>query len=151
MIKLNKVTKWSDFNTLAPALFILMHGYELLVKGLYILITSNNDYKGHDVSSLINFLERDDRLDEKLIQIILKYSGKKPKNKIISNFLKNNDHLNPKTLVKDIKYPEDMKNKDIDFSNINYQGSELLNEIKNINKDIKKTLELTYKTINYTS
>ena len=44
-----------------------------------------------------------------------------------------------------------MKNKDIDFSNINYQGSELLNEIKNINKDIKKTLELTYKTINYTS
>ena len=64
MIKLNKVTKWSDFNTLAPALFILMHGYELLVKGLYILITSNNDYKGHDVSSLINFLERDDRLDE---------------------------------------------------------------------------------------
>jgi len=151
MIKLNKVTKWSDFNTLAPALFILMHGYELLVKGLYILMTSNNDYKGHDVSPLINFLEKDDRIDEKLIQIILKYSGKKPKNKIISNFLKNNDHLNPKTLVKDIKYPEDMKNKDIDFSNINYQGSELLNEIKNINKDIKKTLELTYKTINYTS
>src|SRR5690606_2951448 len=51
----SEATKWSDFNTFVPALFLMQHGIELIVKGLFTMISIEIE-QTHSVVRMIKML-----------------------------------------------------------------------------------------------
>lgn len=139
-------TKWSDFNTFVPSLFLMQHGLELLIKGLYLWFEKSEIDKNHKLNNLIIALAEDARIDSQLIELFNDYCGNSPKNKIIKEFNKLNKHLSTNNIHVNLRYPENQGNT-IDFSPFRYKTSELLPHIDRFITDIDKIYDLALKTI----
>lgn len=146
MAAYNEATKWSDFNTLTPALFLLEHGIELLLKGL--LLWSGNDYEiNHNVNEIIETLKKDRRINKDLFCLLDNYVGSSPKRDIIKDFLQINEHIKANRLHIELRYPESSKGKENVFSPFKYGESDSLMEIEEICSDISSILSLSIQSV----
>lgn len=129
-------TKWSDFNTLVPSIFLFLHGTELLMKGL--ISYYNSDVKFDHNSNKFIALLKSNNIDIDLISILEKYVGENPSNRIIKEFIDINNNITPNKLHIDIRYPQNTKGEIIetDFSPFRYQTTSILPELKDIVLDI---------------
>jgi hypothetical protein len=137
-------TKWSDFNTLVPSLFLLIHGLELLLKGIAIWCGKTPKYE-HNTANLIDLIKGDPRINSEFINIVCRYVGEKPSNRLIVKFLKINNFC-ADSLHIDIRYPEN-KYKLTDFSLLRYKEKHIIKDIECIIKDIDKLYRLALKII----
>jgi len=80
-----EATKWSDFNTFVPSLFLLLHGLELLLKGMVIFIGKEIE-ANHKTKNLISVLESDSRINKEFLETVSKYVGENPSSKIMKDF-----------------------------------------------------------------
>lgn len=138
-------TKWSDFNTFVPSLFLLIHGLELLLKGMVKWSEKEASYD-HNVSYLIKVLSEDRRIDPKFINIVSKYIGDNPTNSVIHKFLTLNENINSNKLHVNIRYPQ-YKTKATDFSPMRYKEKNLINEIKIIIKEVDELYKIALEII----
>lgn len=122
-------TKWSDFNTLVPSIFLFLHGLELLMKGL-ISYYDNDIPKNHKVSSLLNTL-KSNNIDNELISTLEKYVGENPSNSIIKEFIGINNNFNSNNIHINIRYPEG-KQGETDFSPLRYQTQDIIPKLESI-------------------
>lgn len=129
-------TKWSDFNTLTPALFLITHGFELLIKGLSTYLNVKIK-KTHNISILVSELQKNNlNIDSTLISLINKYVGENPVSELIGNFLEANPFVN--NIHVDIRYPNGKNNEDIDFSPLRFNGKSIISELKTLVNDISE-------------
>lgn len=140
-----ELTKWSDFNTLVPSIFLLMHGLELLVKGLVAFCDGVIKYD-HKISDMISFLYNDPRIDNDLITTLEIYIGLSPSNALVKEFLRINKNIKSNNIHVDIRYPE-KGNSQTDFSSFRYKGEPLIKELSSIISDIDKIYSKTLKII----
>lgn len=129
-------TKWSDFNTFVPSIFLLIHGFELLIKGL-VLYCGGSIKNEHDVTKMMDFLRNDSRIDNELIRQLEGYIGLSPSNVIIQEFISVNNHLRTDKLHIDIRYPQNNKG-ETDFSPLRYKEKSLISDIEVIVSEIDR-------------
>lgn len=135
-------TKWSDFNTLIPAIFLLLHGYELLLKG--VCLKSGIDIKtNHKLDYMIRNLENMNIIDKEFITLLKKYVGDSPSNVLINNFLDINNNITAKDIHVNIRYPITKKNNDeTDFSMLKYKQGDLVRELETMVSDNTNIFQL---------
>ncbi len=140
-----EATKWSDFNTFVPSLFLLEHGIELLLKGIYVW-AGNEIIENHKLNDILFTLKKDERISEKFFQILDNYIGDNPKNKMIKEFTKMNKHLATNNLHVALRYPE-KHGTETDFAPFRYKEEALLNDIDAITSDIDMIIALTVQLV----
>lgn len=130
-----ETTKWSDFNTLVPSIFLLVHGLELLTKAL-VTYCGEEIKREHDTTNMIKFLKNDNRINCDLLNLLECYVGEAPSNPIIQEFINVNKHIKAGKVHIAIRYPEDNRN-ETDFSPLWYKEKKLIEELKVIVSDIE--------------
>jgi hypothetical protein len=151
--ELIEATKWSDFNTLTPALFLLRQGMELLVKGLAIWI-DEDPADTHQTGKMIDYLRNDKRFSNDYIELISSYVGSGPKQRLIQEFGDTNRLENYDSKLNEaLRYPITKKGegKRINFTSLRYRHDEILEDIDNIICDIEKVLKEAVRLVNGTS
>ena len=143
-----EITKWSDSNTLTPALFILRHGMELLVKGLSGWAEIEHP-KNHHVEDMLKIIKNDKRFKDDLIKLISLYVGSGKKQALLQKFGDNNKLKNlDSSLNEALRYPALLReNKEVDFSSLLCQQSIILPDIDNIIDDIENILREASKMV----
>ena len=138
-------TEWSDFNTFVPALFLMLHGFELVMKGLLIW-SGNSIIKSHNAAFMLKELEVIQKIDRELLAILSKYIGSNIKSEVLKRFLSLNSQLSSDNLHVDIRYPES-KGRTVDFMPMKFREDEIIEELKEIVCDIdlvlKKSIKMT--------
>jgi len=130
---LEVATEWSDMNTLVPSLFLMFHGFELLLKGILMYKDINFNYNHNSVE-----------LCEKLVDVplefkslISEYISYEPSNPLVKRFLDINNELDPKRIHIDIRYPSNKEIDRIDFSTLEYNDKDILGDLEQIISDIE--------------
>jgi len=125
-------TEWSDFNTLIPALFLLIHGLELAAKGLLVFL--NHDLStNHDLMGILGKLENIDSMDKKLIAKMYNMLGFDTENSLMNKFVSSNNVIQAKSIHVDIRYPFPKKDTTpINFEMFKYNQDDLIPEIEEI-------------------
>lgn len=140
-----EATKWSDFDTFVPSLFLMQHGLELLLKGLSIW-SGVEVKKTHNVACIIQKLKTDSRIDKNLLELLDLYTGENPKSRIMRKFMKVNEHIRIDRLHIELRYPESSGH-ETDFSAFRYKETKLLNELNTIISDIDSIIKITLEII----
>src|SRR3989344_4796495 len=107
-----KVTKWSDFQTIIPTLFLFFHGLELLCKCLIFLADKdgyniNNLNLNHDLKELYNKVEKIYGNNSELVNILKRYSHlNQDTPSIIQDFIKRNPEIKDiQGFYQSLRYP----------------------------------------------
>ncbi|WP_251554005.1 hypothetical protein [Neobacillus muris] len=131
-----EATKWSDFNTLVPSIFLMQHGLELLLKGFMKMYGEQIPRNHKNMDQMLGVLRKQHKFNDGLIDLMSKYSGSSPKNKLFTEFNKLNKRLNSSNFHVNIRYPEEQNGNEIDFSPFRYKESSLLSELDRMIQDI---------------
>jgi len=135
-------TKWSDFNTIIPTMFLFFHGLELLCKSLLLIAKSENTSNiklDHDLKELFNEVKKLYNDNDELVKTLEKYSNpKKRKSNIIQNFLNENPGINDvQSLYYSFRYPSTKQLKTAyNYFPMKYRGKDGLVFIKELKNDI---------------
>lgn len=123
-------TEWSDFNTLVPALFLLLHGLELSAKGL-LAYHNRSVTSHHDLLSILEELKEIELMDKDLIAKIYDLLGHDKLDSIMYKFISANETVHAERVHIDIRYPFQIRNSTpIDFEMFKYNEVELIPEVK---------------------
>jgi HEPN domain-containing protein len=144
-------TKWSDFNTLLPALFLIYHGLELLLKGFLKYIKVDYE-KNHNFTELLNnfqqkFLSSDSK---KLILILKKYLilNHNTSTLLKKYFQKNKYIKNPQKMYNALRYPESKAKVVFDQSIFSYNEKEIIDDLSEILTDLTSVQKYSVKIFN---
>lgn len=113
----------------------MYHGLELLLKAIlsYIKIDFG---KIHNTRNLIDKLDGRDNIPDEFVELSRKYVGNSPTNRVIREFLLNNDGLRASNIHVDIRYPDARCQDSMDFSSLEYNEETIIEDIKEIIHDI---------------
>ena len=131
-------TKWSDFNTIFPALFLFYHGVELTIKGFFplrgIKIPPNH-------KDLLNTLKttNSEELDDEIMKIIEKYFDLYQLKETPLHAWITQNRLDIDNLYERLRYPTDKGFEDLtDDLHLKYQEEKILPFIESMIKDSKQ-------------
>lgn len=153
-----EVTKWSDFQTIIPTLFLFFHGLELLCKGLIFLANEdviNNLNLNHNIEELCYKVEKTYVGNPELVNTLKKYSHLNQNTPyIIQNFINKNQGINNiQTFYQSLRYPSATQLKTTyNYFPIKYKEKEGLLFAKELESDIATLLTQSieiYKTKNH--
>lgn len=151
-IDYNDETKWSDFNTLIPTLFLLYHGIETIIKGLLLKNGKINLKTNHNLTEILCLFKKEFKNEKELINVFDKYIifNKKNSSKLIVSFIKNNPKIkNPEILYNSLRYPTNTTfSIDFDYLPLKYKEEEILPSLKEIIDDVDNILKFSVKIYN---
>lgn len=140
--------KWSDFNSLVPSMFLLMHGIELMLKGLVIWSDGSLLNYDHNPAILIDILNKDERITPSYLAMISKYVGAGDKNKLIADFREINNIVDSSSIHVTLRYPDSRNDKaSIDFSSFQYKEQDIMLDLTIMINDIESMLFMTNEII----
>jgi HEPN domain-containing protein len=138
----DKKTEYSDFNIMVPLLFNLYHGLELYIKGLMLLLGKKPELK-HSIDELLLDFEND---PYELSKILAKYIELPTKISFIKAYCEINSINTSHEFYMNLRYPSDrLFENPIEYYQLKYHGEDIIDELKEINKDIEHLIKMSIK------
>lgn len=134
----DEATRWSDFGTMVPTLFLFYHGSELLVKGV-LRMRGVHFESEHDLSKLLRLIPGNDPC-QSIVPVIEKYiSAGTGTPRFLLHYLLNNKVLgSPKVLYESLRYPESVSGLSFDHSFLRYNSKSVLTDVQELAGDITR-------------
>ncbi len=140
-----KLTKWSDYKTLVPTLFLFYHGLEVTMKGLITL--KGKDFKmAHDLSNLYSKIAKLYSSHRKLLDIIGKWTSSSKAPQVLQGFIKDNKFKNINEMYLFLRYPMDRKQlKSCSYIELHYKEEEGKKFAEELLEDSQSIMDLIAK------
>jgi hypothetical protein len=141
--ELEERTRWSDFNTMVPTLFLFIHGTELLFKGIFEMRKIPYD-RNHELSGLLSQVPAQDPC-QSVVPVVRKYIGSTPDTpSFLRHYIENNRTISsPKRLYESLRYPETNSGLEFDQYYLRHNSESVLAEVEKLIADIDTILSTT--------
>lgn len=138
----DRQTRWSDFNTMLPSLFLFFHGSELLCKGV-LLQTGREIPATHDLPTILALIHDDLGLKD-IKTILYKYLVSQPNTpSFLARYMSQFDSETLSgTLYESLRYPSTRKGAVFDHSWLRHNTHQILDDLRVIDSDIHLVLSI---------
>ena len=124
-----RATRWTDFNTMVPTLFIFYHGCELLLKAILTLRGIEFEAK-HDLKSFVARLPSTN-IGYPVVPIVLKYiENGQDRPAFLKHFFFGNILSSTNLLYQALRRPESNKELQFDLTFLEHNEDSILTEVK---------------------
>jgi hypothetical protein len=138
----NLRTRWSDFNTMLPALFLFFHGSELLCKGALQLV-GRQVPATHDLPSILASIQEHHGLDA-MGKILSKYLALGPDTpEFLAQYMSSlGKDTSFTTLYESLRYPSSRMKVAFDHSWLRHNSNLVLHDLRVMESDVHAVLSI---------